>query len=85
MLRFSVSIHRLPSSDSKFLRLALTCLESKDWVALTLPEKESNAQHKQTAVDAGIFVVNTRVRNMMKAPLSGQRCLLAYEIVKTHA
>ena len=31
MLRFSVSIHRLPSSDSKFLRLALTCLESKDW------------------------------------------------------
>lgn len=34
MLRFSVSIHRLPSSDSKFLRLALTCLESKDWVAL---------------------------------------------------
>jgi hypothetical protein len=50
-----------------------------------LPKKESKAQHKQTAVDSGISVVNTRVRNMMKAPLSGQRCPLAYEIVKTHA
>ena len=50
-----------------------------------LPEKESQPQHEQTAVDTSISLVNTRVGNMMKSPFSGQRGALAYEVMKTYA
>jgi hypothetical protein len=50
--------------------------------AVKLPEEEGNSKHEQTAVDAGVPVMNSRVGDMMKAPLSRQSGALRNKEVK---
>ena len=51
--------------------------------AMILSEKEGDPEHDQATVHTSIPVVNARIRNMMKTPLSRQSGALRNEIMKS--
>jgi hypothetical protein len=59
----SATVHRSQLSATNYQR---------NRRAVKLPEEEGNSKHEQTAVDAGVPVMNSRVGDMMKAPLTRQ-------------